>query len=1161
LLRIGALLLILHAVPGFVGAAAGAVPAGFTDTQVAAIASPEGLAFTPDGRLLVTSQAGFVRVVANGTLLATPALDLRAKLCNDSEGGIPGIAVDPSFATNRFVYLYYTFNKSGVCEYGGTARSPVNRVSRFVLSDSNSIDPLSEVVLLDNMPAPEAQHIGGDLQFGKDGYLYVSVGDGACDYLKNSGCFASNDASRDQNALVGKILRITRDGGIPPGNPFTGADSGRCNTAGRTTAAKCQETYAWGLRNPFRMGFDPNVAGTRFCINDVGEQTWEEVDLGQAGADYGWNVREGFCALASMTNCGPPPAGMTNPIYTYGRSAGCKAATGAAFVPNGVWPAAYNGSYLYGDFVCGKIFQLVPATGGGFTANEFASLGAQTLIAMTFGPSSFGRSLYYTSFAGEVRRIDFVGSGNRTPTAMATATPTAGPLPLNVNFDATGSTDPDPGDTLTYVWHFGDGSPQFVTTSPRTSHTYTATGAYTAQLNVRDAAGATSPTITIGIYAGDNSPAPRIDFPTDTDRFAVGQTITLRGSATDPEDGPLPATALRWEVKLFHIDHTHPYLQPTSGNNIPIVGPKPEDLQPTTTANSYLIIALTATDSFGASTTVTRSFRPNLVNITFDSAPGGISIPVNETAVTTPQTLASWQGLGLNVAAPTQVTQGSTTYVFSSWSDGSTQATRTITTPGTATTYRATYQPAGTGLTVGVAAGGDDGDVTSAGGSYPPSGSPAANTTGTVLTAGRRFVFGGYEVLAPLLRFNTSALPDNATLTSATLRLYVTGKTDADNRNLVGEWYPSSSWPIDAADYALSSAANALAGADITPIATGKTTDFALTGLGSISKTAYSALRLHVSGGQPTGDNYVQIAAFDSTTLPEPQLIVTYTTAQAPVNSTPPVVSGTPAVGQTLTASTGTWTGTAPIAFGYQWQRCDAAGVCTDIGAATTSSYVLGAADRGFRIRVRVTGSNSGGSSSALSAMTATVPTGSTSTVTFSVATSGDDGNVTARGASYPPPGTPAVNVTGASLTAGRRFAFNAYENLVGLVRFNTSTLPDNATITSAKLRLTVTGKADTDGRNLVGEWYLASHWPIDASDYTPNANGGAFSADITALNAEAANELTLSNLGSILTTGMTGLRLTIDGGRPTGDNYVQLSTFDHATLTEPQLIVSYTTP
>ena len=352
----------------------------------------------PTARLLVTTQFGEVRLIDGGTLAPDPALDLAGSLCTADEMGLLGAAVDPAFTGNGFVYLYYTRSKPGRC---------VNRVSRFTMSGA-TISAASEQVLLDEIPAT-GNHNGGDLRFGNDGYLYVSVGDGGCDYAGDSGCAGQNDASRDRHVLLGKILRITSAGGIPASNPFQGAGTARCNVTGRTAAGStCQETFAWGLRNPFRFAFDPNTSGTRFYINDVGQGVWEEVDLAQAGADYGWNVREGPCANDSETNCGPPPAGMTNPIYAYSHSeTGCAAITGGAFVPNGAWPAAYDGAYLYGDYTCGKIFQLLPDAGGGFVRSEFATdVGA--VVNMTFGPSAGGQALYYTNYSngGEVRRIE-----------------------------------------------------------------------------------------------------------------------------------------------------------------------------------------------------------------------------------------------------------------------------------------------------------------------------------------------------------------------------------------------------------------------------------------------------------------------------------------------------------------------------------------------------------------------------------------------------------------------------------------------------------------------------------------------------------------------------------------------------------------------------------
>lgn len=655
-----------------------AAPAGFTDTLVATVDSPTALAFTPDGRLLVATQFGRLRIVEGGSLLAAPALDLGPVLCTANEMGLLGTAVDPAFASNGFVYLYYTRDKAGTC---------VNRVSRFTMSGS-TLAAGTETVLVDEIPAPSGLHNGGDLKFGKDGLLYVSVGDGGCDYA-GGGCYSQNDAARDLSALVGKVLRITSAGGIPAGNPFQGAGTARCNLTGRTTAGtKCQETYASGLRNPFRMAFDPNAAATRFFVNDVGDATWEEVDLGQSGADYGWNVREGPCANGSQTDCGPPPAGMTNPVYAYSHAeSSCQAITGGAFVPNGAWPSSFDGAYLYGDYTCGKIFSLTPNGSGGYVRAEFATdVGA--VVNMTFGPAPGGQALYYTNYSngGEVRRIQPAG-GNRAPTARVTATPTSGPLPLDVAFDGGASSDPDAGDVLTYTWSFGDGTAEVTSSSATAAHTYTVAGTYTATLTVRDRSGAASPPATVRIDAGNARPQATIETPADGERFAVGQTITLRASATDPEDGALPPSSLSWRVLRYHAAHTHPFLAPTSGNGVELVQPPPEDFG--AGADGYLEVQLTATDSRGLTTTVTRDVRPRRVELTFATRPSGLRLVLAGTAYAAPTTLTSWEGYAFTVDAPGQ-SDASGSWSFESWSDGG-AAAHTIATPAAPTTYTATF--------------------------------------------------------------------------------------------------------------------------------------------------------------------------------------------------------------------------------------------------------------------------------------------------------------------------------------------------------------------------------------------------------------------------------------------------------------------------------------
>ena len=663
-------------------------PPGFEDTLVASVLSPTGLAFTPDGRLLITQQTGKLRVLQNGSLLATAAVDFAPGLCTNSERGLLGVAVDPAFATNHFIYLYYTFSKYGVCEQN-TSRSPVNRVSRLVLPDSNVIDRTTEVVLVDNIPSPNGNHNGGDLHFGKDGYLYISIGDGGCDYLGNSGCAGANDASRDQNVLLGKLLRITRDGGIPPDNPFQGTGSARCNVNGRTTAGlRCQETYGWGFRNPFRFATDPNAAGTRIFVNDVGQSTWEEVDLLSAGADYGWNVREGFCANGSTSDCGAPPPGMTNPVFAYNHNDGCASITGGAFVPNGVWPAEYTGVYLIADYVCGEIFTLRQQADGWYTRAAFVTdLGNNSATAMIFGPHGSTQALYYTSYAGggQVRRIAY--ANNRTPTAVATGAPVSGAVPLTVRFDASGSSDPD-GDPLTYDWDFLDGTAH--ATGAIVSHTYNTSGQFDATVTVTDSHNA-SATASVRVNVGNNPPVPRITSPTSAARFAVGDSVTLTGMASDVEQGTLPDSALSWTVLLHHDSHTHPFLGPTTGNGIVFTAPAPEDFEAAQT--SYLEIRLTATDAAGASATVIQRFDPQLVNLTLATNPAGFTVVANNLEFQGPTTVTSWAGYVLRLEAGIQNDANGAPWLPTGWSDGG-ASVHTIVTPAVATTYTASFAAA-----------------------------------------------------------------------------------------------------------------------------------------------------------------------------------------------------------------------------------------------------------------------------------------------------------------------------------------------------------------------------------------------------------------------------------------------------------------------------------
>lgn len=673
------------------------LPPGFTDSHVVSQTEPTDLAFLPDGKLVVLTKGGGVRVYGTSDqgetytpLTSSWAIHLGPRICWQKERGLLGVAVDPNFAANRYLYLFYTYDLHGqnpTCPYEDydNPNNPVNRVSRFTLNANHTLSLSSEVVLIDNMESVTGNHNSGALEIGKDGYLYVTVGDNAC-YYATGVCSPDNPTAREGHHLWAKVLRIGLDGSIPPGNPHTGADSDRCNVTGMTTPGRwCREVFAHGLRNPFRMAMDPNAAGTRFFINDVGQHSYEEIDEGLAGADYGWPCREAGHNLSTISACNPMPAGLTEPVYEYAHSTGCSSITGGAFVPNGVWPAEYNGEYLYADYMCGKIFRLE-----GGTATEFASgMGYSSAIAMTFGPYKGGQALYYASFSngGEIRRVAYTA----TPTAAFSVTPVAGAVPLNVSFNASASQDPN-GLGLTYDWAFGDGAVLNGQTAPTTHHSYTAQGVYTATLVVRNSNGLTSAPATRTIHAGSQPPQPAINLPS-AGPFSVGQTVTVNGSATDAEDGTLPASALSWSVLLRHVDeinpqtgHTHPHTALSGSSVLTFTMPPPEDLY--ASALSYLEVRLTATDSDGLTSVVTRTVQPRRVRVQFHTSPSGLGLTVYGAPVTAPYTATVWPNWQMGIEAP--LTQQNGLWTFESWSDGG-AAAHTISAPSLPMTFLATY--------------------------------------------------------------------------------------------------------------------------------------------------------------------------------------------------------------------------------------------------------------------------------------------------------------------------------------------------------------------------------------------------------------------------------------------------------------------------------------
>jgi glucose/arabinose dehydrogenase len=308
---------------------AATLPAGFTETQVAGLSNPTAMEIAPDGRLFVCLQGGELRVIKNGALLAAPFLTVSTEL--SGERGLLGIAFDPNFPTNNFLYVYYT------------ATTPVvhNRVSRFTATGDVSV-PGSEVVVLDLEPLSGAtNHNGGAIHFGPDGKLYVAVGENAN---------AAN--SQVLTNRLGKMLRINSDGTIPSDNPFFNTASG----ANRSI-------WALGLRNPFTFAFQPNTG--RMFINDVGQNAWEEINDGIAGSNYGWPNTEGATSNPMFRS----------PLFSYGHGSsgttGCAIAGGSFYNPSAVqFPGTYLGKYFFADLCSGWIRVMDPSDN---TAAPFAT--------------------------------------------------------------------------------------------------------------------------------------------------------------------------------------------------------------------------------------------------------------------------------------------------------------------------------------------------------------------------------------------------------------------------------------------------------------------------------------------------------------------------------------------------------------------------------------------------------------------------------------------------------------------------------------------------------------------------------------------------------------------------------------------------------------------
>jgi len=317
-------------------------------------------------RIFIVEKVGFIKAFLNEetTDQVQTFLDISGTLVTDNELGLLGMAFHPSFSTNGHFYVHY--NPS----------TTISRISRFTAnSGTNSVDLASELIIME-IPQPFTNHNGGQLAFGSDGLLYLSIGDGG------SAGDPQNNAQNRSN-LLGNILRIDVDNvsnglnySIPSNNPFLGDANVR------------EEIFAYGLRNPWRMSFDTQTGD--LWTGDVGQNEREEVNNITSGGNYGWKLFEGTLCFSGDCDNG----GLVPPIFEYGHDNDDRSITGG-YVYRGNDLSSIMGQYIYGDFVSGRIWALA------LDGSSNRQLLSSELNIAAFGTDA-SEELYVCAFSGSI---------------------------------------------------------------------------------------------------------------------------------------------------------------------------------------------------------------------------------------------------------------------------------------------------------------------------------------------------------------------------------------------------------------------------------------------------------------------------------------------------------------------------------------------------------------------------------------------------------------------------------------------------------------------------------------------------------------------------------------------------------------------------------------
>lgn len=635
------MLIILYACPAY-----SQLPSAFVLKQLSGkdINEATALAHAPDGRIFIAERGGNVKVYQNGTVSTVHAVSTTTA----NEQGLLGITLHPQFATNGQFYIFYT-----------NAASTVHYLDRVTINAANQVTATTRIMEFD--PIINGFHNGGAILF-KDNYLYVAIGE------SNSPAEATK-----LDTYRGKILRLTDAGQPAPGNPYY-------NTPGASRQQR--SIWAIGMRNPWKMALDP-VSGKIYVVNVGGN--YEEIDDVTAPDstkhyNYGWDGKG---------QSGPEqPDSTIAPVFAYPHDGwGCAITSGVFFNPtNTKYPAEYKNRFYFSDW-CADWFKSIDPGNPGAGATTFSTTGFRSVLGTSVGLDGNIYFVYYGT-GGSLYRLEY----DTTQLPVIVNQPQSQSIvsgdPVAFSVTSSGALP------LTYQWQKNGVNIAGATADTFVIAAVAAADAANYRCIVSNSAGKdTSDNATLTVLPFNARPVPHISAPLSTRTWNVGDTIHFAGTATDAEDGTIPAAKYQWEVRFYHQDgpnnqHYHP--GPAVPNGV-TAGTFIADNGGETSPNVWLRIMLTVSDSQGRTGVDSLDIIPNKVNITAASSIPGLQLILGaqNTAPFT-KTLVVNTPISLEAVTP-QVLNGKF-YEFASWSNGG-AASQVIRVPAKDSTFTATYTP------------------------------------------------------------------------------------------------------------------------------------------------------------------------------------------------------------------------------------------------------------------------------------------------------------------------------------------------------------------------------------------------------------------------------------------------------------------------------------